>query len=122
MPRSITTAVSIKIEFRFLRPKSHYTNGVLRTEFRDPRVSLGTTGAQACGDGDNLEKAVWDALQQKGVFENDIQIWDRASQSVWVQEQRLEGATIILSTDEPITEPIRPKYENQTTRRPTTID
>lgn len=123
MPRAIKTPVSVKIEFRFLRPKSHFTkDGTLRDNCREQRVSLGTVGAQACGDGDNLEKAVWDALQAKGVFENDIQIWDRASCSIWVNEPKLEGVTITLSTDEPITTPTIPTYEEKPGRRPTTID
>lgn len=101
MPRDVEGPLTISIEFRFLRPKSHFgPDGNLRPNCRDTRVSLGQTGAQACGDGDNLEKAVWDALQKKGVFKNDIQIWDNRRKSYWTTDPDLEGATIHLWTDE----------------------
>jgi len=104
MPRGEEGPITIDIEFRFIRPKSHFdAKGNLRTSCRDARVSLGQTGAQACGDGDNLEKAVWDALQEKGVFKNDIQIWDNRRKSFWTSDPEQEGATIRLWTDGPQT-------------------
>ena len=102
MPRDHGGPVTISIEFRFLRPKSHYgPDGSLRPNCRDDRVSLGQTGAQACGDGDNIEKAVWDALQKKGVIKNDVQVWDNRRKSLWTIIPEMEGATIHLWTDEP---------------------
>lgn len=102
MPRGYTGCLTIHIEFRFLRPKSHFgPDGRLRGQNADRRVFKGQVGAQACGDGDNLEKAVWDALQAKGVFEDDSQIWDNHRRSYWTCNPDLEGTTIRLWTDEP---------------------
>jgi len=102
MPRAEEGPVTVDAIFRFIRPKSHYApDGCLRDKFKDDRVSLGQTGAQACGDGDNLEKAVLDALQAKGVYLNDIQVWDFRRKSYWTQDPELEGVTIRLWTDGP---------------------
>jgi len=103
MPKGYEGPVTVQIEFRFLRPKSHFgPDGLLRAANNDQRVFLGQVGAQACGDNDNLEKAVWDALEKKGVIKNDAQVWYNQTKSLWTCEPKLEGATIRLWTDEQV--------------------
>ena len=59
--------VSVKLAFSFKRPASHFRSGRFANELKSgvPRFHTGKP------DADNLEKAVFDALTQLGVFWHD---------------------------------------------------
>lgn len=84
--------VSIEVEFRLPRPKSHYRTG------RKAQVLRGTAPTAHAGkpDIDKLLRSTCDALTTAGVWRDDSQIADVVTRKRYADDE-LPGATITVT-------------------------
>jgi Holliday junction resolvase RusA-like endonuclease len=69
-------SVRFRAVYFFPRPKTHLDkNGRVKPAFLDaiPRRDL-----------DNLNKGVWDALTDAGIWDDDKQVWDSHETKIWL--------------------------------------
>ncbi len=79
--------VRFRAVYFFPRPKSHLDkNGFARRSKLDaiPRRDL-----------DNLNKGVWDALTDAGIWDDDKQVWDSHETKIWVDGVHDQPGVII---------------------------
>jgi len=79
--------IRFRAVYFFPRPKSHLDkNGQAKPAFVDaipPR------------DLDNLNKAVWDALTDAGIWDDDKQVWDSHETKIWIDALHDQPGAII---------------------------
>ena len=91
----LTGGITLQIEYRFARPKSHYGSG---RNVRVLKPSAPEHHVQA-PDVSKLTRAVEDALT--GVlWQNDGQVWQERHRKVWVPMWEREGAIILVLPDD----------------------
>lgn len=90
-PSPIEGPLSLTLDFRFARPKSHLTSKGALTKSA-PRAHTSKP------DADNLAKAVMDALTDAGLWKDDTQIVDLHVRKSYVESglSKAEGATVTL--------------------------
>ena len=89
----IDAAFSVSCEFRFMRPKSHYStkgNGTLRPAA--PKYKTTKT------DVDKNLRAVFDSIEQSGLARNDSQIVHAICSKRYCETGESPGASITLSS------------------------
>ena len=96
--KKITTPISISLTFKFARPLKHYIKGqpsVVKEEYKEAKVVSATRG-----DGDNLEKPVWDTLTKAEIFRDDCLIYRWTGEKIYVDTQEEEGVVVAICYDE----------------------
>jgi crossover junction endodeoxyribonuclease RusA len=90
----LQNAVSLRVTFRFPRPKSHWGTGrnagALKRSAQLRHIQR--------PDVDNLGKAVMDAMTQAGVWRDDSQACHLTLIKVWCNADEKPGVTIRLET------------------------
>lgn len=94
---TITGPVRVWVRFTFDRPRSHYRTG------RNAHLLKDTAPAypgRSCGDVDKLQRAIFDALTDAGVWADDTQVVDVRARKFYAGEHELAldraGVVIII--------------------------
>ena len=95
---TITGPVRVWVRFTFTRPASHYRTGRNAHRLKDtaPRFP-----GRSCGDVDKLQRAIFDALTDAGVWGDDTQVVDVRALKFYAGEHELalpagDGVDIII--------------------------
>lgn len=80
----LTCPVSVRATFSFDRPASHYRTGRNAHLLRDAAPAWPAN--KGSGDLDKLERALFDALTDAGVFRDDSQVVESSARKVWFGE------------------------------------
>ena len=86
--------VAVDIRFEFARPRSHYGTG--RNAGRVRPSAPGWPATKATGDGDKLQRAVFDALTVGGLIEDDARVVDGGWRKVWCPPGGRECARVTV--------------------------
>ncbi len=89
----LTGPVSVDIELRFKRPKSHYGTGRNAGKLKDSAPDWHTNRP----DVDNLTKAILDVLTECGYWRDDSQVCTGGIRKRYVKQGELAGATVTIS-------------------------
>lgn len=98
----LTGPLKVWVRFTFTRPASHYRTGRNAHLLKDSAPAF---PGHSCGDVDKLQRAIFDALTDAGVWGDDTQVVDVRARKMWAGEDELAldqaGVDIII---EPLTE------------------
>lgn len=87
--------VTLRLVFRFARPKHHYRTGRNAHELRDGVSTAPIT--KNYGDLDKLERAIGDALTSSGVYLDDAQVTTMHAAKVWADAGLPPGVMITIT-------------------------